>query len=473
MSTRDLAAGQRNRAGQRSSRRQAPAQHAGNGAGHRLRRRDYRGWHMVWALSATETVAFGALYYSFAVFLVPMRDAFDASPAALTGAFSVALAVSGLAAPLVGRWLDRYGARVVMTVGSAAATIALVAWSAANNLPQLYLAFILMGLAWAGVQYEPAFALINRWFDRDRQSALLTLTMVGGLASVIFVPLSQLLISILGWREALLVLAAVAALCGVVHLAVLRAAPASVGLAVDGAPRDAAPVETPPCRHTQRGPSPEGRGRLGEPAAGVGSSWRLPQVRWLTLATVAETAAVTIIAVHLVSYLQDSGSGPGTAAAAAGSLGIMSIAGRIFLTRAAARWSLARVTAGIVGAQALGVAALHALPRPADIVVFVVVFGAGFGVMTLARAALLGRYVPGQVFGRVSGRQALVVNAGRVAAPVAAGASITWTGDYAVLLISVALCTLAAAVALWRSDMAFRGRDSSSISNVHEGSTTS
>jgi hypothetical protein len=49
----------------------------------------------------------GVVYYAFAVFLAPMRDALGASTAELTGAFSMALLISGFAGIAVGRLLDR------------------------------------------------------------------------------------------------------------------------------------------------------------------------------------------------------------------------------------------------------------------------------------------------------------------------------------------------------------------------------
>lgn len=79
--------------------------------------------------------------------------------------------------------------------------------------------------------------------------------------------------------------------------------------------------------------------------------------------------------------------------------------------------------------------------------VLVLLFGAGFGVMTIARAALLGELVPLETFAAASGRQALAATIGRVAAPAVAGAAITSMG-YTPALIGVAVCCLIGAGAL-------------------------
>jgi hypothetical protein len=86
------------------------------------------------------------------------------------------------------------------------------------------------------------------------------------------------------------------------------------------------------------------------------------------------------------------------------------------------------------------------------LIVFVVSFGSAFGVMTIARPALLGAYVAPQVFARVSGVQAMLTDAGRIAAPVTAGALIAWTGGFGAMLVAVTVCSAVAAFALLRAD---------------------
>ena len=394
------------------------------------RRRDFPGWRMVWALAVTETVAYGVLFYSFAVFLVPMQRDLGASTVQLSGALTVAMAVTGAAAVGVGRRLDRHGARWLMTAGSLLGAACVVGWSQVRTLPQLYLVFTGIGLASAAVLYEPAYAVINTWFRRDRRAALLTLTVVAGFASTVFLPTSQALIDGLGWRGALLVLAGLVALCAVPQALLLRRSPADLGLAPDGDGDGGQPDVVP-------------AGPRASPA-GAAAPWRHPAVRRLTLATGLEMLAITAVAVHLVAHLLERGAPPALAAAAAGALGAMSVAGRVVLTALAGRLGLGRVTAALIAGQAVGVALLFALPQPLATVLFVLLFGAGFGVIHIARPALLGTYVPATVFASVSGGQALAGQAGRVVAPVAAGALIS-TAGYGVAFGAVAACTVAAA----------------------------
>jgi sugar phosphate permease len=97
------------------------------------------GWTIVAVLAVTETVSWGVLYYAFAVFLPTMQRELGWSKTELTGAFSLALATSALAAFPVGRWLDRHSPRPLMTLGSLAGALLVLAWSQVHDLLLFYL----------------------------------------------------------------------------------------------------------------------------------------------------------------------------------------------------------------------------------------------------------------------------------------------------------------------------------------------
>jgi MFS family permease len=159
----------------------------------------YYGWVLVVTLGVTETISWGILYYAFAVYLAPMQAELGWSRGEMTGAFSVALLVAGLAAIPVGRWLDRHGPRLLMTVGSVAAAGLVLAWSRVSDLQQLYVLWAAIGLTMSATLYDPAFATATRWFERDRVRALTLITLIAGFASTIFIPLAGWLVQVQGW----------------------------------------------------------------------------------------------------------------------------------------------------------------------------------------------------------------------------------------------------------------------------------
>ena len=96
-----------------------------------------------------------------------------------------------------------------MTAGSIAATALALTWPRVDGLAAVYALWIGLGLAMATVLYEPAFTVVAKWFAdaAERRRALTALTLVAALASFIFLPLSQALIDVHGWRDALVILA--------------------------------------------------------------------------------------------------------------------------------------------------------------------------------------------------------------------------------------------------------------------------
>ena len=122
------------------------------------------GWTVVATLCVTEIVSWGIMYYGFPVFLASMEADLGGSRVAITGAFTVGMAVAALAALPVGRWLDRRGPWGLMTLGSCLGTALVIAWSQVSSVGGLYAVWALMGLALGATLYEPAFGAVVRWF---------------------------------------------------------------------------------------------------------------------------------------------------------------------------------------------------------------------------------------------------------------------------------------------------------------------
>ena len=301
-----------------------------------------------------------------------------------------------------------------MTAGSLLAAGCVLVWARVGDLLGLYLAFSGIGLAGAAVLYEPAFATVNAWFDAQRRKALLTLPMVAGLASTIFLPASALLISRLGWRQALLILAAVQAATVVPHVLLLRRQPADHGWQRDGIRGLSAPSAARSAPATRVPGVTEG----GE----LSATLRSRPVALLTAGAVLGSAAIAAVAVLFLAYLRQGGYPLAVASAAAGALGLVQIAGRAVLTVLARRVSTAVAAAVMIAAQVAGVAVLLLVSGLAGIVVFVVLFGLGFGVFSIARPDMLAQYAPRHLYARLSGIQALLVIAAEAAAPTAAAA---------------------------------------------------
>jgi MFS family permease len=361
--------------------------------------RVYYGWWMVGGLSITERHP-GARWSTRSRFSACPCTPGWGSSAQLNGGYTAGVAVSGVVAIPAGRWLQRHGARGLMTTGSLLTVAALAGWSQVRALPEFYACFIVAGLAMAATLYEPAFAVTAAWFTRHRASAVLALTIAGGLASTVFVPLAGALIAARGWRGALLVLAGIMAVITLpIHALLLRRGPSDLGLHPDGE------ISGPDA--AQRTP-PSDRAWCREPATGKAAIIRRASFRWIVVSLMADTAGKLAVTVTLVAYLAGRGYSLSHATLAAGAVGLLQVAGRLATTWLRRRIPEHRTAIVLFTAQGL------ALPIPlltsghgpvATILValLVMLFGLGYGMPDLLRGTLVADYYGPQHYARING----------------------------------------------------------------------
>jgi MFS family permease len=394
----------------------------------------YYGWVIVLTLSITQLTSWGVLYYGFGIVMPVMERELGWSRITLTGGFSLALLISGIAAVPVGHWLDRHGTRVLMTVGSIAATLLLLAWSQVTTILGFYLVWAGIGLAFAAVLYEPAFAAVAAWFQHGRSRALAVLTFFGGLASLVFIPLTERLIADFGWRTALIQLAIIVGVVTILpHAVVLRRRPADLGLQPDGVSGDsirrAAPIEI---------------------SLTPAQAMRAAPFWWLAAAFSLTTLVMITLNVHLVVYLIEQGYPSAFAASAAGLHGLMSVSGRLTLAPLGRRFSLTHLTIALFLMQAVAVVVLLVVPSQLGVIGYVILFGLGSGASTPVRAALVAQRYGSAAYGRINGALTMLGTWARVAGPVGAGALSIAIG-YRPLLWGLAVAAAIAAGCVWRA----------------------
>lgn len=400
----------------------------------------YYGWIITWTFALTETISWGILYYAYSALLVPMQEEFGWSSAAINGAYSLAMLVSGLVAPFVGRWLDNHGPRSIMTTGSIAGTLLILAWSRVETLTGFYLLWVGIGLASAVTLYEPAFATLTQWFRRDRSRAMLIVTVAAGFASTIFLPLTGWLVEATGWRTTLVILAIILGLLTIPpHALFLRRRPADLGLTVDGY-RPLADDISP-----SRNVTPPSDSNLSE-------ALHSPGFWWMTLAFFLQTFASTAIAVHLIAYLTERGDGATFAATVTGLIGAAQVAARIVITVLDRRFSLISLTAFIFALQALAIGILVLWTDPAGVIFSVIFLGMGRGAVTLIRPGLIADLYGSANFGAISGWQSFVLTWARALAPVAMGVGYAVFGGYTPMLWILAAISGASALAMLPGD---------------------
>lgn len=388
-----------------------------------------RAWTLVVTLGLTETTSYGVLYYAFTVFLTPMQAELGWSRSALTGAFSLALLLSGVAGLLVGRWLDRHGPHALMTIGSCVAVALVLAWSQTRNVVVFYLIWAAIGVVMAAVLYEPAFWVVARHFTRQRGRALTVLTFIAGFASVIFVPLAGALVLAQGWRAALVTLAVILAVGTIpAHALILRE------------------------RNPTPSPSPTERGEIGMAQSKGGAALRSRAFWGIAAAFFLITLSTSALAVHLVPLLQGRGYSQTFATTTVGVYALMALPGRLIFTPLGDRIHRNWVVASIFFVHALGMLALLLAPGMLGIVGYVVLSGAGFGAIMPARASLVAEVYGAAHYGQINSVVAFVSLVARSIGPIGMSLIYEFAGGYPEALTGLVATALLAMAALLLAD---------------------
>lgn len=384
--------------------------------------------HALVALCVTEVVSWGVLYYAFPVALTSITTDTGWSASATTAAFSAGLVVSALAGVPVGRWLDRFGPRRVMTAGSVLAVPALGAVALAPGYWWFLAAWLLVGAAMAAVFYQAAFAALTRWYGPDRVRALTALTLVAGLASTVFAPVTAVLLEHLSWRTTYLLLAAV--------------------LAVVTIPLHALAL-TPPWRPVAVGAGVPHR------RVDVGAVVRSPGFLLLSGALTLTAFGLYSASLMLIPLLTGRGFSASAAATTLGLLGAGQLLGRIGFAPLAARTTPTVRTVAIVAASSAAIALLAVVPGPpAALVALAVGVGAVRGAGTLLQATVVADRWGTAAYGSLSGAFSAPITAAAAVAPWAGTALAEALGSYpagfAVLAGLVAIAAGGAAAGAWR-----------------------
>jgi len=369
---------------------------------------------VVTALGTTQTLAWASSYYLPAILADPIAVGIGVPRSAVFAAFSVALLISAFAGPWIGRAIDRNGGRGVLVLSNLVLAGGLVALGAATGWISLFAAWAVIGVGMALGLYDAGFATLTALYGAKARGAITGITLFAGFASTVSWPLSALLNDWLGWRETCLVWAAL-------HLA--------IGLPINRLLLPV-PANREPIART--------------PFAAPG--WKPYREMFLLAFVFAAAWFVTgAMAAHLPRLLERAGATPLQAIAAAALVGPAQVAARIveflFLRKIHPLVS-ARIA---VTLHPLGAAALAVAGAPGA-AMFAALYGAGNGLLTIARGTLPLAIFGPEGYGARTGLIGAPARTVQAFAPFVFGLMLDAMGLW-VIVVSAALC-LAALLAL-------------------------
>lgn len=353
-------------------------------------------------MALTVMVGFGVILYGFSVYATDQAAGAVFSKTTLSVAYGGAVFVGGLLALPVGHFADKHGVRIVVGAGALLAGSGLFAFSLSNQAWQVIAAWwLLIGPAQAMVYYEPAYVAIDQWSSpQDRARTLATITLIGGLAGILFIPLTAWLVTHIEWRSTV----------------------ALLGFSVFIVGGSSAMFALPRRNH-----------RIGEATdPGETGPGALRDRRFVlyTVALMLLLLSTQGVIAHRVARFEEIGFSLTAVALWAAVASALSLPGRWIAPRLAGRFGATRVQAVIAVIVAASVFLMVNSTSTVHMIGHFFLFGLAFGALVPLRAMVMGSWFSGSSFGRIMGAQWTAVVLTAAIGPLMVGVARDSTGGY-------------------------------------------
>lgn len=380
------------------------------------------------AIAAVTLAVQNGIVSAFAVLYLPLIDEFGAARASVAAVHSAVLLLGGFGAPLIGWAFDRLGPRRLFQGGALLAAIAFVAASRAESLGALVVLYgVVGGLGLAALGSQANLIVAALWYPRARGRAIAVADLGTGFGAFCFIPLGQALVTTIGWRTTLLVWAGL--LVAVVPLNAFQRLPRREPLP---------PVEAG---------APAGDGWT------LGSAVRAPSFWWLVLMRFCGACAFPLMNTHMVAYAIGRGIAPTAAAAALGSVSLVSLAGRLTTGWLSDRIGRALTLTLAYVSATVGIACLSLLAltgTPLWLALYVAFYGLAQGSTGIVGSARAADVFAGASFGAIYGWMSLASGPGEALGAWIGGRIFDATGSYLGAFGFAVLALAVGVAAVWR-----------------------
>jgi predicted MFS family arabinose efflux permease len=317
----------------------------------------------VTALGIAQILGWGTSFYFPAVLAEPIVRDTGWSLFWVVSGTSIGLLVAGLISPRVGAIIDLRGGRPVLALSSLLYVAGLVGIALAPNLPVYLAAWVVLGGGMGTGLYDAVFAALGKLYGTDARTPITNLTLFGGFASTVCWPLSAFLAETFGWRGACLVYAGL-------HLVVALPLQMAVMPPLSGVSSDAPGAgAAAPTRHHVLPPAHE---RL--------------IFALLALVLTISAGIGSIMVVHLLIFLQARGAEFAVAVTLGTLFGPAQVGARFVERVFGARYHPIWTMIASCALMAVGLGLL--LGGFPILLLTIVLYGAGYGIMWIARGTL-------------------------------------------------------------------------------------
>jgi MFS family permease len=398
--------------------------------------------YVILALCFANMVVMRGVNGAFGVYYLALLDEFSWSRSDGASIASINFLVYALAAPIVGMTFDRLGPRLLMPLGAALVGGGFVLSSFAASLPDLYLSYgIVTALGQGALGFVGHNALISYWFVRRRATAIGIASMGQGLGALVMVPVTQMLVSSIGWRWTYIVTGSLMLLILVPANAFFqRRTPADVGQFPDGENAPSSATITP---HKLKQSRPRDW-TLGE-AARTFPFW------CIVIGHFALGTALFMINTHAIAHFVAVGYEKLTASFYFGLIGFIRIGATILWGTVSDRLGRSKAYGVAIFVTALGVACMIAMTIGAPlwlVYLTIALYGIGHSAGNPTYGAVIGDIFSGHKIGLIFGFLEISFGVGSAFGSWIGGFLFDTTGSYAWSFTVCLICFIVSGLAI-------------------------
>jgi len=397
----------------------------------------FYGWVILGCVMAASYARQGAAVATLSIFVTPMGDEFAWSRTAMAGAVSLGGLLGGAVSPLIGPFVDRQGARLVLVVSALVMASTCFALAGTQTLLWFYIAFGIGRLTFAAPFDVGISAPVANWFVRKRAMAMACVSLGIGVGLAVMPLMAQLVIDDFGWRAGWVALGVSVIVVGAIPNALLMIRrPEDVGLKPDGDQSDSP-------EDVQTGPEAAG---AQETSFTLRQAARTPAF-WLLMFYTGTCFTVQAgVSLHQAPHFVHRGLDPTVAAGVVSVFSLASALSSLVFGYLGGRWPIryGMILAALFVSAGAGLT--HLAHDVAAAYSSAAVFGCGVGgLMTLSIIAFAD-YFGRDHFGAIRGVVIPVQSLGQAIGPVLSGLAFDLFGDYGLAFWFYAVLGLFAAV---------------------------
>lgn len=377
--------------------------------------RVFYGWWIVSTSAGVQWLAAVLWMQSYGAYVVLLQADFGWSKTVMATAFALTRVESGILGPLQGWLVDRFGPRLILSIGTLLFGIGFMLFSQIQSLLGFYLTFALIALGSSLGGFATLMVSLVNWFDRHRAKAV-SISQLGYSLGGLSVPLLIISLEAFGWRTTAFWSGVLVIVAGLPLVQLVRHRPEDHGETVDGIRVSDAEQDTT---------ASVGRDFTAREAMRTSAFWLISFGHAFALLIVSS------VMVHLVPHLNE---GLDYSLAAAGgivaSMTAFQMIGQVIGGYLGDHFDKRYICMCCMVGHSAGLLLVTFATEPWMVLGFAALHGLAWGVRGPQMVALRADYFGPTSFGTIMGFSSLIVMLGMSAGPIVAGYMADSSGNY-------------------------------------------